>query len=136
MYKDKSGMFEDFGFKLVVINSLLEEETSFQAELEEMQEQYVEDFEEEYTCIPEMIAYFENLVLTQEDLDKVTELTFDGGEEIYYYIMPDWDGELEELDVKSIKGFKLLKNLEKVYYCSMCDEALMEEFEKNGIEVE
>lgn len=29
MYKDKSGMFKDFNFKLVVLNSLLGKETFF-----------------------------------------------------------------------------------------------------------
>ena len=41
MFQDKSGMLEDFGFKLIVINSLLEKDTSFSDSLEEMNEKYV-----------------------------------------------------------------------------------------------
>ena len=137
MFKDLSGMFEDFGFKLVVISSLLEKDTSFAKELEEMKEKYVDDFDGDgYECIPEMVEYFENLKLTEEDLALVEELVFDGGEDIYFLIMPDWDGESEEFDVNSVKGFELLPNLKSVVYCAMCDEELMEEFEKKGIEVE
>ena len=36
---DKTGMFRDFGFKLIVINSLLGRETSFSEELERMKEE-------------------------------------------------------------------------------------------------
>jgi hypothetical protein len=34
MYKYKSGLFKDFNFKLVVINSLLDKEISFGEELD------------------------------------------------------------------------------------------------------
>lgn len=139
MFQDKSGLFDDFGFKLVVINSLLEEKTSFSEELAEMKEKYVDGFDETdgdgYEYIPEMVQFFENLTLTKEDLALVTDLAFDGGEEIYFLLMPYWDGESDELDVKSVKGFEQLPNLEKVDYISMCDEELMEAFTDAGISV-
>ena len=129
-------MFEDFGFKLVVINSLLLEETSFSKKLEEMKEKYVEEYDgDEFECIEEMVQFFENLKLTEEDLALVKKLVFDGGEDIYFLLMPDWDGESEEFDVKSVKGFEQLPNLKEVEYISMCEEKLMEEFEKRGIAI-
>ena len=137
MFKDLSGMFEDFGFKLVVINSLLGKDTSFAKELEEMQEKYVDEYDGDgYECIPEMVDYFENLKLTEADLAMVEELVFDGGEDIYFLLMTDWDGESDEFDVQSVKGFELLPNLKAVEYIAMCDEELMEAFEKAGIEVD
>lgn len=137
MFRDLSGMFEDFGFKLVVINSLLGKETSFAKELEEMQEKYVDEYDGDgYECIPEMVEYFENLKLTEEDLAMVEQLVFDGGEDIYFLLMTDWDGESDEFDVQSVKGFELLPNLKSVEYIAMCEEELMEEFKKAGIEVE
>ena len=136
MFQDKSGMFEDFGFKLVVINSLLLEETSFSKKLEEMKEKYVEEYDgDEFECIEEMVQFFENLKLTEEDLALVKKLVFDGGEDIYFLLMPDWDGESEEFDVKSVKGFEQLPNLKEVEYISMCEEKLMEDFEKRGIAI-
>lgn len=136
MFQDKSGIFEDFGFKLVVINALLEKETSFSEELERMKETYVEPYDGDgYECIPEMVVYFENLILTEKDLEQVTELSFDGGEDIYFLLMTYWDGESDEFDVKSVKGFEKLPNLKKVDYIAMCDEALMDEFREAGITV-
>ncbi|BBK79218.1 MULTISPECIES: DUF6892 domain-containing protein [Clostridium] len=136
MFKDKSGIFEDFGFKLVVINSLLEKETSFSNKLEEMNEKYVAVYEGDgFECIPEMVEFFENLNLTKEDLALVTELCFDGGEEIYFMIMPEYDGESDEFDVKSIGGFEKLPNLRQVEYIAMCSEELIDEFKEKGIEI-
>ena len=136
MFQDKSGIFEDFGFKLVVIDALLDKETSFTEELEKMKETYVDDHDgEPYECIPEMVEFFENLTLTEKDLAQVTTLEFDGGEDIYSLIMPDWDGESDEFDVKSVKDMKLLPNLKQVDYIAMCDEELMEDFKNAGIAV-
>ena len=136
MFQDKSGIFADFGFKLVVINALLGKETSFSAELEKMKETYVDTYDGDgYECIPEMVAYFENLTLTEEDLEQVTELSFDGGEEIYFLLMIYWDGESDEFDIKSVEGFEKLPNLKKVEYIAMCDEKLMDKFTEAGISV-
>lgn len=136
MFKDKSGIFEDFGFKLVVINSLLEKETSFSNKLEEMNEKYVAVYEGDgFECIPEMVEFFENLNLTKEDLALVKELCFDGGEEIYFMIMPEYDGESDEFDVKSIGGFEKLPNLRQVEYIAMCSEELIDEFKEKVIEI-
>lgn len=136
MFEDKSGDFEDFGFKLVVIDSLLGKNASFSEELEEMKEKYVNEYDgEAYTCIPEMVQYFENLKLTEGDLALVDKLVFDGGDDVYFLLMPDWDGESDEFIVNSVKGFERLPNLKTVEYYAMCEYELMEEFKKNGIEV-
>ena len=128
---DKTGMFRDFGFKLIVIDGLLglDDGCSFTEELERMKEKYVDCYDgEPFVCIPEMVDYFEDLKLTEEDLAKVKSLCFDGGSEIYFYLMPDWDGESDEFDVHSVEDCKLLPNLKEVVYVSMCDEALMKDF--------
>ncbi|MCM1466716.1 MAG: hypothetical protein NC086_01110 [Alistipes sp.] len=136
MFQDKSGDFEDFGFKLVVIDSLLGKNASFSEELAEMKEKYVNEYDgEAYTCIPEMVQYFENLKLTEGDLALVDKLVFDGGDDVYFLLMPDWDGESDEFIVNSVKGFERLPNLKTVEYYAMCEYELMEEFKKNGIEV-
>lgn len=137
-FQDKTGMFTDFNFKLVVINSLMgkNKKTSFSEELTEMIERYVDGYEgENFECIPKMVEYFENLRLTETDLAQVDYLIFDGGEEIYSIIMPNWDGESDDFEVRSVKGFEHLINLEEVEYISMCDEDLMKTFEEAGIGV-
>ena len=82
-----------------------------------------------------MVEFFENLNLTKEDLALVKELCFDGGEEIYFMIMPEYDGESDEFDVKSIGGFEKLPNLRQVEYIAMCSEELIDEFKEKGIEI-
>lgn len=127
-------MFRDFGFKLIVINSLLNLETSFGHELQEMKERYEDSYEwGSYTCIPEMQKYLEELELTEADLAKVTSLCFDGGNEIYFYLMPDWDGESDEFEVCSVEDAALLPNLKEVIYVSMCDPTLMDQLEEKGV---
>lgn len=127
-------MFRDFGFKLIVINSLLNEETSFGRELQEMKERYEDSYEwGSYVCIPEMLKYLEELELTEADLATVRSLCFDGGNEIYFYLMPDWDGESDEFDVHSVEDAALLPNLKEVIYVSMCDPSLMDQLERKGV---
>jgi len=129
-------MFKDFGFKLVVIDSLLGKETSFGKELEKLKAACEDAYEwGTYTCIPEMADYLAGLVLTESDLAQVTSLVFDGGNEIYSYLMPDWDGESDEFDVRSVEDCSLLPNLREVEYIAMCNEALMDEFRARGIAV-
>lgn len=77
----------------------------------------------------------ENVNLSEEDLKKVNELCFDGGEDIYFLLKPDWDGESDIFDVTSLDGFEKLVNLKSVEYISMCEEDLMNTFEEKGIEV-
>ena len=81
------------------------------------------------------MKFLENVELTEEDLEKVDEICIDGGLEIYG-IRPNWDGEDELFEIKSVKGFEKLKNLKKVIFISCCDEELLDEFRESGIEVE
>lgn len=129
-------MFRDFGFKQIVINSLLNEETSFGHELQQMRERYEDSYEwGSYACIPEMLKYLEDLELTASDLAKVMSLCFDDGNEIYFYFMPDWDGESDEFDVHSVVDAALLPNLKEVIYVSMCNPSLMDQLEKKGVTI-
>lgn len=138
IYKDATGLFEDFNFKLVVIDSLLNQSPSFESELEILKEKYVDKFEwySGSGPIEEMLKFFSNLKLELQDLDKIIELCFDGGNEIYHLIQPDWDGEDSRFDVQSVSGFEHLKNLKRVCYISMCDEeTILNPLSHKGIEI-
>ncbi|MBU3104313.1 DUF6892 domain-containing protein [Clostridium gasigenes] len=136
-YIDKMGMFEDFNFKLVVIDALLDKSPDFENELEVLIEKYTENHEW-YTGanpIKEMLEFFSELNIKQKDLEKITELCFDGGNEIYSYIQPDWDGEDLLFDIQSVKGFEYIKNLKSVEYISMVDEEVLEPMKEQGIDI-
>ena len=136
-YQDETGMFEDFNFKLVVIDALLDEEASFKQELAKMKVTYCDNYEW-YTSISpihEMCKYFATLTITPEDLEKITQLCFDGGNEIYFYIQPDWDGEDDAFNVHSVSGFEKLTNLATVTVISMIDEPTLEPLKQKGIDI-
>lgn len=135
--QDNSGMFDDFGFKLIVINSLLDKHPSFEADLERLKKEYVSKYKwyKDYKPIAEVVNFFENLQLTDDDLGKVTELCFDGGNDVYFLLQPDFDGEDDYFDVTSVGGFKNLHNLKKVIYVSMCRPEILEPLKEHGINI-
>lgn len=136
-YVDETGLFADFNFKLVVIDALLDKAPSFEEELEAMKKTYCDDYEW-YTNagpIEEMCQYLAELKLEQRDLLKITELCFDGGNELYFYLQPDWDGEEDYFDIRSIAGYENLPNLNSVIYISMAEESLLEPMREQGIRI-
>jgi len=134
---DKSGMFKDFNFKLMVIEALLDKEPQFSGELTELGNKYINNFEwySGNGPIVEIKEYLEELNLEASDLEKVEYLCFDGGNEIYHILKPDWDGEDDLFDVISVEGFQNLKNLKTVDYISMCYPKVLEPFKQAGIEI-
>lgn len=132
MYEDKSGTFKDFNFKLVVLNSLLDKETSFSERFEEVIN-LSNECEEDINM--EVLEFFEDVKLTEKDLESVTELVFDAGEDIYFLIYPEWDGEDDIFDVKYLGGIEKLVNLKEVEYISLASDQLIEEIEERGINV-
>ncbi|MED3998302.1 DUF6892 domain-containing protein [Priestia aryabhattai] len=134
----KSGMFTDFNFKLVVIEALLDQDPLFLEELTDLKDKYTNNFGWYSGAGPivEIKDYLEELTLEKSDLEKVECLCFDGGNEIYHILKPDWDGEDSLFDVRSVEGFQNLTNLKTVDYISMCDPQVLEPFKQAGIEIE
>jgi len=135
--------FPDYGFKLVVLDELLEN-GSFVKELETLKStpeialkiQGWGDEESFGETIPEMDAFFRAVEITEDDLLKITSLCFDGGNAIYHLIRPFWDGEDGSFDVLSVDGFEQLKNLQSVFNNSMISEGQIGRLEKAGIRID
>ena len=133
--------FRDFGVKLAVIDALMYEQEvltpkfdvhSFAAEHPDASI----DLETEVP-IPEVVRHFEQLPITEADAAHITELGFDGGNEVYGQLIPYWDGEDDSFDVQSWTDLDLLPNLERVVLLMMADpEAIAEQLVARGIEVE
>ncbi len=98
-YQDKSKMFKDFNFKLIVINSLLHCNPSF-----------IETFNS-LKHTEELLPFLENILLNDEDMDKVKCIQFGNNLEIYTYIPIDFNHE-----VQSIEDIDLLYNLQSIEY--------------------
>lgn len=132
--------FPDHGFKLVVLQELLET-GSFTPALEALKAR--PDIAARLSGevgygerIPELDAFFREVALTADDLDRVTTLCFDGGNDIYHLIRPFWSGESDEFDVRSVDGFEALRQLRSVLHCSMIGDDQIARLAAAGITIE
>lgn len=131
----------DFNFRLAVIQELMYEQGLLpNFDVWGFCEQYTAreiDLEEEgYTVIPEVKAWFETLPISREMAEQVTELYFDGGNDIYRQLIPFWDGEDEVFDITKVTADDLaqLPNLKTIDGTAllMTDE-VKETFRQHGI---
>ena len=118
--------FADSNFKLVVLESLLENKRLDLGTEEELAEKIFNrtmNLEEEgWELKPEIYKYLINYPITKSGLSSITEITFDGGHSIYAYIFYFWGGETEDFDVQSLADLKLLPNLEQLEIISMVND--------------
>ena len=150
--------FTDFGFKLAVINKLMYESNIITPPILSTDEhaskfdivRYIETKrglkkgdgddiidDEGYDFIPELKEYFENLEITDDMVQNITELVSDGGDYIYGDIIPFWDGEDTSFDVKSAEDVKLVPNLKKATLLfKYPGEQLIKQFKKFGVTLE
>ncbi len=140
--------FKDFGFKLAVINELMYNQDVLQPKIDAYKfiekqrnltasEAYDVIEEEGYDIIPEIKEYFENLEITESMVHEITELSSDGGDDIYLQIIPFWDGEDNVYDVTSAEDVKLLPNLKRATLLfEYPGEQLVKEFKELGVELE
>jgi hypothetical protein len=130
--------FPDHNFMLVVLDQLLET-GSFVTDLDRLKRlpalQSRLNGESNYgSTIPEMDDFFRGVQLTQDDLEQVTELWFDGGNDIYHLVRPFWSGTDDDFDVKSVDGFERLTNLRIVHHHAMISDSEVDRFRAAGIE--
>jgi hypothetical protein len=112
--------FKDLNFKLLVVEELMYVQKILlpRFDVEEFVKQHT-DREimievEGYAVIPEVLAYFEGLLIPSSLLAQVRELTFDGGNEVYCQIFPYWDGECDTFDVISPDDVDLVPSLKRM----------------------
>ncbi|MDO3412264.1 hypothetical protein QWJ34_21045 [Saccharibacillus sp. CPCC 101409] len=109
--------FADFNFKLAVIEELMYKQQVLRPRFDVgvfVQEYVLREISiaEEGDCpIPEVREYFERLVLTEQDLARVTKLVIAGGQQVQLQIVPFWNGEDGMFDVHSLEDLKHLPNL-------------------------
>ena len=133
--------FPDYGFKLVILNALLDANAVFLEELEKIKSipsisRRLAGEEAYGEIIPEMDNFFRSLEICEDDLLKITTLWFDGGNDIYHLIRPFWSGEDDDFDILSVDGFEHLKNLESVHNHAMISDEQISRLEKAGIKIE
>ena len=106
--EEKCVQFKSFNFKLAVVQELMYVQEVLKPKFD------VYDFSENYTkrdidpedyyfeVIPEVKKWFIDLPIPASLAALVTELYFDGGNEIYAQLIPFWDGEDDVFDIESL----------------------------------
>ena len=110
--------FKDNNFKLSVISSLLQQ-GELKDELQVVLDKYHTDEYWGYEPIPEILNFFNSLEISQEMLDKIEIFSPDDGDDIYFHLIPHWEGEDERFDITSIEDIVFLRNLKEVHLYSM-----------------
>ncbi|MDK9777958.1 MULTISPECIES: hypothetical protein [Vibrio] len=143
-------MFEDFGFKLAVINHLmydnelltpifnLENHIKKCRNLDDSEVHELFESEEGYAPFPEAIEFFKNIEIPQHLLENIDEIIMDGGDEIYSQIIPWWGGEdyYEIFGIKSAEDADMMKNLKEITLLDSENELIIDDFKRKGIEAD
>lgn len=80
---------------------------------------------EGYSLLRPVYDYLVRFPLTKTHLDAVEMIVFDGGNLIYSYIWPFWDGESTEFDVQHIEGIELCQNVREIHAISMFNDTVL-----------
>ena len=131
-------MFQDFNFKLAVINELMYNQETLKPKFDvyafaEQHNINLSLMQWEYEMIPEVREYFEALEIPVDLLPTITSLSQDGGDDIHLQVCPMWDGEDDLFNITSTADCALLPNLKHVVLLYDDAEEMVDEFEKLGI---
>ncbi len=144
VYSAPSGVpgapFKDINLKLAVMSELID---NGHIDIGDPQDFYDHvlgrrfDLEAEgYEPVAEARDFLARFPLSQDILDQVTSMEFDGGSEIYRYINYFWDGESDEFTITSFDGLEALRNLKSIRIISMVDESVdLAPLKQRGISV-
>lgn len=132
--------FKDFNFKLAVVQVLMYEKELIKPAFDifEFARRYrgreIDVDKEGYDIIPEVKEYFEKLEIDKKFADEITEISQDGGNDIYMNMIAFWSGEDDVFNIQSFEDtvhFKNLKQMELFYDENF--EAIRKELKDKGI---
>lgn len=144
--------FADFGVQALVVNALMELEQiapPYDDGHDWVEAAYNVDWdgaedliygEELYDkLLPAAEAWIKDVDFTPEQLAAITELIWDGGNELYGIACPSWDGETELFTVKSWAEVTVANfpNLQQLGYgaCDEPDASVREPLAAAGVEI-
>lgn len=106
-------VFDHFPFKLAVVQALMYEQEILKPKFD------VHEFCAQYTArdidpndyndemIPEVKKWFADLPIPKALAEKVTELSFDGGNDICLNLIPQWHGEDDQFCIRAVSAAEL-----------------------------
>ncbi len=134
--------FEDFNFKLAVIQELMYEKELLKPKFDVFEfvkgysERIIDLDEEGYDIIPEVKAYFESLQINEKYVSEITELYQDGGSDVYMNMIPFWDGENSIFNIVTATDAKKFPNLKKISLFFEEGKDIIGDFKELGIEAD
>jgi hypothetical protein len=135
-------IFKDFNFKLAILQILmydmdvLKPKFDFRDYLNNYESREINIDEEGYEFIPELVNYFSNYKIDKKYSSLITEITQDGGNEIYLQVIPFWDGEDDSFNIKCVEDAKHFPNLKKVTLFYENEPIVKNGFIKFGIDAD
>lgn len=136
--------FKNLNFKLAIVQELMyvQEVLTPKFDVFDFCEDYakreIDPNDYSFEMIPEVKKWFKDLPIPASLAEKVTELYFDGGNDIYGQLIPYWDGEDDIYHIKAITEEELAQfpNLKKIDGTAILISAKMQKFLKGkGIEI-
>lgn len=123
---DPSGApFADENLKLAVMSMLMEMGVIDLGRPDQLYRHVIgRDIDEEaegYAPVPGIRDYLVRYPLTPDMLQKIGTVWFDGGNPIYHYVWPFWDGEDTSFDVASLEGIGNCPNIRSLSFISMLE---------------
>ena len=91
--------------------------------------------EEGYEPIPEVVQYFRDLPIPMKLASEITEISQDGGNEIYLNLIPFADGWEEYWDIENIEDLKHFPNLKKAILC-YAKKNIVDDFKGKGVDAD
>lgn len=143
--KEQEIVFDNFNFKLAVIQKLMYEKELLLPKFDiyefcdEYEKRDIDPIEEGYDKpIKEVMDWFKKYQIPLSLADEVDEICMDGGDDIYLQIMPNWDGEDDFYDINqiSIEEVSQFKNLKKLTLMSTNIEEIREKLKTLNIDIE
>ena len=111
--------FIDRNFRLACLD-ILRDQGHFIAELNAIAES------ENTQSLDARLAAMDDLSITPEMLDSITTFAPDGGDDIYFFADPDWDGENDDLYISQFDDVALLPNLKSLWVNAVTKEGSLD----------
>ena len=114
--------FDSYQFKLMVMEELMYKKGLLSPKFdiydyaEKNTKREIDVDSEGYEVIPEAKKWFKDYPIPEKLASEITELTWDGGFEVFHQIYPYWDGEDDCFDIKKLSADEVRQfvNLRKV----------------------
>ena len=115
--------FRDPNFKLAVLSALIDADAIDLAEPQDLADavlpRHIDLGSDGHHLIREACDYLARYPLKDTDLERVEEITFDGGEPIYRYCYYYWSGSTGDFDINSVEGIARCVNLRRFTYVAI-----------------